>query len=119
MAAHDDDDASCEVAELLVAQETPYRRGYCRHVLVPSADDSDTRVAAGRVSTDIAKASIERDEETLVPYGCRKNLGVACAFETFLEHGVDLVTQRGGSQSCLLWEILVELQPHPGDGSRG
>ena len=96
MAAHDDD-ASCEVSELLVAHETPYGGGYCRHVLVPSADDSDTRVASGRVSTDIAKASIECDEEALVPYGCRKNLGVTCAFETFLEHGVDLVTQRGGS----------------------
>jgi len=118
MAAYDDD-ASCEVAELLVAQETPYRGGDCGHVLVPRADDSNTWVAAGRVSTDIAKASIERDKEALVPYSCGKDLGVACTLQTFLDHGVDLVTQGGGCDSCLLWEILVELQPHPGDGSSG
>ncbi len=69
MAAHDDD-ASCEIAELLVAQETPNRGGDCGYVLVPRADDSNTWVAAGRVSTDVAKASIERDKEALVPYSC-------------------------------------------------
>jgi hypothetical protein len=99
MATHHDD-ASCEVAELLVAQKAPYRAGHGIDVLVLRTDDGDARVAARRVSTDIAKASIECDDKALLPRRCG-------ARETFVDHGVDVVAQGGGNKPRRLWEILV------------
>ncbi len=106
MATHDDD-ASCEVAELLVAQKAPYRAGYCFDVLVLSTDDGDARVATRRVSTDIAKASIECDDKALLPHRCGEDIGVAGARKTFVDHGVDIVAPGGGGKPRCLWEILV------------
>ena len=106
MAAHDDD-ASCEVAELLVAQKAPYRAGYCFDVLVLSTDDGDAWMATRRVSTDIAKASVECDDEALLPHRCGEDIGVTGARETFVYRGVDVVAQRGGGKPRRLWKILV------------
>ena len=71
------------------------------------------------VSTDVAEASIECDEKALLPHRCREDVGVAGATESFVDHRVDVVTEGGCSEPSLVREILVELQPHPGDGSRG
>ena len=106
MAAHDDD-ASCEVTELLVAQEAPYGVGHCLDVLVLSTDDGDARVAARRVPTDIAKASIECDDKALLPRRCGEDIVVTGARETFVDHGVHVVAQGGGNKPRRLWEILV------------
>ena len=106
MATHDDD-ASCEVAELLVAQKAPYRAGYGFDVLVLSTDDGDARVAARRVPTDIAKASIECDDKALLPRRCGEDIVVTGARETFVYRGVDVVAQRGGGKPRRLWKILV------------
>jgi hypothetical protein len=106
MATHHDD-ASCEVAELLVAQKAPYRAGHGIDVVVLRTDDGDARVAARRVSTDIAKASIERDDKALLPRRCGEDIGVTGARETFVDHGVDVVAQGGGNKPRRLWEILV------------
>jgi hypothetical protein len=85
------DNASREVTELLVAQEAPYRAGHCFDVLVLNTDDGDAWMAARWVSTDIAKASIERDDKALLSDRCGKDVGVTGALETFVHHGVDVV----------------------------
>ena len=92
---------------MLVAQKAPYGAGYGIDVLVLSTDDGDARVAARRVSTDIATASIERDDKALLPRRCGEDIGVTGAGETFVDHGADVVAQRGGDKPRRLGEILV------------
>ena len=63
----DDDDAPDEIAELVVIDQCLHGSGHSGRMLRLDPEHGDAVVGARRVATNVAEASIERDQEPAGP----------------------------------------------------
>ena len=79
----------------------------------------DARVAAGRVATDVAQATVQGDQDPACRRGCGDDFGVERAGQTLVDDAVDVMAcgfQDGGGRGG---QVLVEVEFTGSAGSGG
>jgi hypothetical protein len=73
-------------------------------------------MAPGREAADVAHSAVEREDHPVVIRGSLHDDRILAPTELLIQHGVHIVTPSSELVGEIVRQVLVELEPHAGNG---